>query len=102
LTVRRFADIMAKKGQKAMISLFFSLCYYLFIWPFVILIKLAVWPFKLMLQLAILPFRLLDRLISAPGRLLFPNSRARGRNSDTTDDFLDWVEEYESLTDDDW
>ena len=85
-----------------MISLFFSLCYYLFIWPFVILIKLAVWPFKLMLQLAILPFRLLDRLISAPGRLLFPNSRARGRNSDTMDDFLDWVEEYESSTDDDW
>ena len=84
-----------------MISLFLSLCYYLFIWPFVILIKLAIWPFKLMLQLVLLPFALMDRLISAPGQLLFPSRRASSRDDDTMDDFLDWVEEYECSTDDD-
>ena len=84
-----------------MITLFLTLCYYLIIWPFVILIKLAIWPFKLMLQITIMPFRMLDWLISAPGGLLFPNRNTRVEQEDTMDDFLDWVEEYECLTDDD-
>ena len=84
-----------------MITLFLTLCYYLIIWPFVILIKLAIWPFKLMLQITIMPFRMLDWLISAPGRLLFPNRNTRVEQEDTMDDFLYWVEEYECLTDDD-
>ena len=84
-----------------MITLFLTLCYYLIIWPFVILIKLAIWPFKLMLQITIMPFRMLDWLVSAPGRLIFPNRNAKVEQEDTMDDFLDWVEEYECLTNDD-
>ena len=85
-----------------MITLFLTLCYYLFIWPFVIMFKLITWPFKLMLWLAILPFRLLERVFTLPGRILFPNRYARVEDDDTMDDFLDWVEEYECLTDDEW
>ena len=85
-----------------MITLFLTLCYYLFIWPFVIMFKLITWPFKLMLWLAILPFRLLEWVFTLPGRILFPNRYARVEDDDTMDDFLDWVEEYECLTDDDW
>ena len=85
-----------------MITLFLTLCYYLFIWPFVIMIKLITWPFKLMLWLAILPFRLLEWVFTLPGRMLFPNRYARVEDEDTMEDFLDWVEEYECLTDDEW
>ena len=85
-----------------MITLFLTLCYYLFIWPFVIVFKLIIWPFKLMLQIALLPFRLIEWIFTLPGRLLFPNRYARVERGDTMDDFLDWVEEYECLTDDDW
>ena len=83
-----------------MITLFLTLCYYLFIWPFVIMIKLITWPFKLILRIAILPFRLLEWIISLPGRLLFPDRYITTRSDDTMDDFLDFVEEYECLTDD--
>ena len=82
-----------------MIRLFFELCYYITIWPFVMIIKLITLPFRLMLWLVLLPFRLIDRALGLPGRMLSPSwSR---RNDDTMDDFLDWVEEYECLTDDD-
>ena len=56
---------------------------------------------KLMFQIAALPFQLLGWLVSAPGRLLFPERYDRADQEDTMDDFLDWVEEYECLTDDD-
>ena len=85
-----------------MITLFLTLCYYLFIWPFVIMFKLITWPFKLMLWLAVLPFRLLEWVFTLPARILFPNRYARVEEEETMDDFLDWVEEYECLTDDEW
>ena len=84
-----------------MITLFLTICYYLVIWPFVILFKLIIWPFKLMFQIAALPFHLLGWLVSAPGRILFPERYGRADQEDTMDDFLDWGEEYECLTDDD-
>ncbi len=84
-----------------MITLFLTLCYYLFIWPFVILFKLIIWPYKCMLQIALLPFRLIEWIFTLPGRLLFPERYGRVEQEDTMDDFLDWVEEYECLTDDD-
>lgn len=82
-----------------MIRLFFELCYYITIWPLVMIFKLITLPFKLMLWLVLLPFCLLDRALSLPGKILSP-SQSR-RNDDTMDDFLDWVEAYECLTDDD-
>lgn len=85
-----------------MITLFLTLCYYLFIWPFVMLVRLFVFPVKLILWIMLLPFRLLEWVFTLPGRLLFPNRNARVRSGDTMDDFLDQMEEYECLTDDDW
>ena len=82
-----------------MIRLFFELCYYAAVWPFVMIVKLITLPFKVMFQLILLPFRLIDRALSLPERMLFPSGTRR--TDDTMDDFLDWVEEYESLTDDD-
>lgn len=84
-----------------MITLFLTLCYYIFIWPFVMIFKLLIWPFKIMMYVVLLPFRLLEWLFSLPGRILFPSRYSHAYNDDTMDDFLDWVEEYESLTDDD-
>ena len=84
-----------------MITLFLTLCYYLFVWPFVMIFRLVVLPFKIMLYILLLPFRLIDRAISLPDRLLFPNRYKEIQHDDTMDDFLDWVEEYECLTDDD-
>ena len=84
-----------------MITLFLTLCYYLFIWPFVMMVKLVVFPFKLILWILVLPFRLLEWVFTLPGRILFPNRRTKARNDDTMDDFLDGVEEYECLSDDD-
>lgn len=83
-----------------MITLFLTLCYYLFIWPFVMMVRLFLFPFKLMLWALALPFRLLGWVFTLPGRLLFPGRYACAEEDDTMDDFLDWVEEYECLTDD--
>ncbi len=84
-----------------MITLFLMVCYYLFIWPIVMLFKLLIWPVKLFCNLVLLPFRLIGWLFSLPERLLFPGRNNRIEKDDTLDDFLDWVEEYECLTDDD-
>ena len=84
-----------------MITLFLTLCYYIFIWPFVMIFKLLIWPFKIMMYIVLLPFQLLEWLFSIPGRILFPSRYSHACNDDAMDDFLDWVEEYECLTDDD-
>ena len=99
LTRRHFFSSEILCEVSTMIRLFFELCYYITIWPFVMSVKLITLPFRLMLWFVLLPFRLIDRALSLPGRILSP-SRNR-RNDDTMDDFLDWVEEYECLTDDD-
>ena len=84
-----------------MITLVLKLLYYLLIWPFVVMVRLCLLPFRLMLWIALLPFRALDWLIGLPGRLLSPGRRRRARDDgDTMDSFLDFVEAYESLTED--
>ena len=82
-----------------MIRLFFELCYYTTIWPFVMIIKLITLPFKLMLWLVLLPLRLNDRVLSLSGRI--PLSSRDCANIVSMDHFLGWAEEYECLTDDD-
>ena len=83
-----------------MITLIVMLFYYIFIWPFVIMLKLCLFPFKLMLQIVLLPFRALDWLFSLPRRLLSSERYTKVHDEDTMDDFLVFVEEYECLTDD--
>lgn len=85
-----------------MIMLIVMLFYYILIWPFIILVKLCLLPFKLMLQIVLLPFRALDGLFSLPGRLLSSKQCSISDGGDTMDSFLDFVEEYECLTDDEW
>lgn len=97
---RRFFDPGTVNEVNTMIRLLLELCCYVTIWPFVMIIKLVILPFRFMLWLVLLPIRLIDSALSLPGRILFPSRRYEA-DDDTMDDFLDWMEEYECLTDDD-